>query len=74
MDDVLRDDFLYVVSGSLRFELRSADHVVLRTGDAFVILAGTAFRGCRWPRDSDEPCLFLAVSGSDVETTKEPVG
>ena len=69
-----RDDFLHVVQGRLKLELRDAPDVLLEAGDVVVIPAGTAFRGYRWPRDSDEPCLFLAVSAADVETTKEPVG
>ncbi len=68
-----RDDFLYVVRGALKLELRDAAEVVLEAGDAFVIPAGTAFRGYRWPRDSDEPCLFVAVSAAEREATKEPL-
>lgn len=68
-----REDFLYVVRGALKLELRDGDDVVLEAGDAFVIPAGAAFRGYRWPRESDEPCLFVAVSPADVETTREPL-
>jgi len=68
------DDFLYIVRGALKLELRDAPDVVLEAGDAFVIPAGTAFRGYRWPRNSDEPCLFVAVSAAERETTKERVG
>ena len=65
-----RDDVLYVVEGSLKLELRGQPSHVLEAGDVFVIEAGTAFRGYRWPRDSDEPCIFLAVSRADVETSR----
>jgi len=68
-----RDDFLYIVRGALKLELQGAEDVVLETGDAFVIPAGTAFRGFRWPRDSDEPCLFVAVSAADRQVRKEPL-
>jgi mannose-6-phosphate isomerase-like protein (cupin superfamily) len=68
-----REDFLFVVRGALRIELRDGDSLVLEAGDSFVIPAGTAFRGYRWPRDADEPCVFLAVSAADVETAKAPV-
>ena len=65
-----REDFLLVVRGGLKLELRDGADVVLGAGDSFVIPAGSAFRGYRWPRDSSEPCLFVAVSASDVVTTK----
>jgi len=68
-----REDFLFVVAGTLKPELRDVRDVVLETGGAFVIPARTAFRGYRWPRDSEEPCVFVAVSATDVETTKEPI-
>ena len=68
------DDFLYVVRGALKLELRDARNVVLVAGDAFVIAAGRAFRGYRWPRDSEEPCVFIAVSTSARGGTKEPGG
>lgn len=68
-----RDDLLYVLRGALKLELGDADELVLEAGTCFVIPAGTAFRGYRWPRDASEPCLFLAVSPGDV-TTSEPVG
>lgn len=69
-----REDFLYVVRGTLKVELREGDGAVLEAGDAFVIPAGTAFRGYRWPRDFGEPCVFVAVSAADVETVKLSVG
>jgi len=68
-----REDFLFVVAGTLKLELRDVRDVVLETRDAFVIPARTAFRGYRWPRDSEEPCVFIGVSAADVETTKEPI-
>lgn len=67
------EDVLFVVSGRLKLEFRDGTEVVLETGDAFAIQAGTAFRGYRWPRDAEEPCLFIAVARADVETTKEAV-
>jgi mannose-6-phosphate isomerase-like protein (cupin superfamily) len=65
-----RDDFLYVVQGALKLELRGAGDVVLEAGDSFVIPAGTGFRGYRWPRDG-EPCLFVAVSPGEQATREE---
>ena len=56
-----REDLLYVVRGSLRLELEARDPIVLHAGDVFVIPAGTAFRGYRWPRNG-EPCQFIAVA------------
>ncbi len=69
-----RDDVLYVVEGSVKLEIRGEPSRILEAGDVFVIEAGTAFRGYRWPRDSNEPCLFLAVSAADVESRREPLG
>lgn len=69
-----REDVLYVVAGTLKLEFRDVSPVVLEAGDAFVIPAGVAFRGYRWPRDTDEPCLFVAVSVADVAMSKEPIG
>lgn len=64
------DDFLFVVQGTMKLELRDLEDVVLETGDSFVIPAGAAFRGYRWPRDG-EPCLFVAVSPGDQATREE---
>jgi mannose-6-phosphate isomerase-like protein (cupin superfamily) len=69
-----RDDFLYVVAGCLRLEVRDGPDFELVARDSVVIPAGTAFRGFRWPRDSEEACVFAAVSSADMETRKEPVG
>jgi mannose-6-phosphate isomerase-like protein (cupin superfamily) len=68
-----REDFLYVVQGALKLELRGHPEggVVLQAGDSFVIPPGVAFRGYRWPRDG-EPCLFVAVSPADVGETTAP--
>ena len=66
------DDFLYVVRGELKLELRGKATVMLQEGDAFVIPAGAPFRGYRWPRTASEPCLFLAVSPGDQTTTEQP--
>ena len=68
-----REDFLLVVRGTLKLELRDGGDVVLEAGDAYVIPAGTAFRGYRWPRDSEEPCMFVAVSPAAQEATRRPV-
>ena len=65
-----REDFLYVVLGTLRLELRDREPITLDAGDAFVIPAQTPFRGYRWPRESEDPCLFIAVSRADVGQTK----
>ena len=56
-----REDLLYVIRGCLRLELEGGESHVIGPGEAYVIPAGTPFRGCRWPRDG-EPCLFLAVA------------
>jgi mannose-6-phosphate isomerase-like protein (cupin superfamily) len=67
-----REDFLYVVEGQLRLELDDAlqTAVTLRAGSAFVIPARTPFRGYRWPRDSDDACVFIAVSVAGAEAAK----
>jgi quercetin dioxygenase-like cupin family protein len=67
-----RDDVLHVVEGRLKLEIRGEPDRVLETGDVFVIRAGAAFRGYRWPRDADTPCVFLAVSVAGVETARDP--
>ena len=70
-----REDFLYVVQGSLRLEFRDdpGGTLTIEAGESFVIPAGLAFRGYRWPRDSDDPCLFVAVSPADAVMAKAPV-
>ena len=69
-----REDFLYVVQGALRLEFRDAHEaaVTLRAGESYVIPAYQPFRGYRWPRESDEPCLFVAVSPADTKDFKRP--
>lgn len=64
-----RDDLLYVICGTLRLELEGYDDQLLHAGELFVIPAGTAFRGYRWPRDG-EPCLFLAVAPAGARFTR----
>lgn len=64
-----REDLLYVIKGSLRLELGEGETRVLRSGEAFVIPAGTPFRGYRWPRDG-APCLFLAVAPANATFTR----
>lgn len=63
------DDLLYVVRGALRLELAEDEGHVISAGEVFVIPAGTAFRGYRWPRDG-EPCLFLAVAPAGTTFTR----
>jgi mannose-6-phosphate isomerase-like protein (cupin superfamily) len=58
-----REDVLVVVEGALRLELEGREPVVLEAGEAYVIPAGTPFRGYRWPRDG-APCEFVAVAPS----------
>lgn len=65
-----REDFLFVVEGTLELELAGCPTTRLEAGQCFVIPAGQPFRGYRWPRDAEEPCVFLAVSTADVETSK----
>lgn len=64
-----REDLIYVVRGKLKLELPDRT-ILLDVGDVFVIPAHTAFRGYRWPRDGDEPCLFLAVTPADAELVR----
>jgi mannose-6-phosphate isomerase-like protein (cupin superfamily) len=68
-----REDLLFVISGSLRLELENQESRIIRAGEAFVIPAGTPFRGYRWPRDG-EPCLVLAVApaGSGFSRLETP--
>jgi mannose-6-phosphate isomerase-like protein (cupin superfamily) len=61
-----RDDLLYVAEGWLRLELEGREPFVLHSGEAFVIPAGTPFRGYRWPREGTERCRFLAVAPADA--------
>ena len=70
-----REDFPYVVRGALRLEFLDAPEggVTVEAGESYVIPAGKAFLGYRWPRESSEPCLFVAVSRADAEMTKAPV-
>jgi len=70
-----REDFLYVIQGQLKLEFRDEPErsVVLGRGESFVIPPGAAFRGYRFPCDSEEPCLFVAVSPADQEDRREPV-
>ena len=64
-----REDLLYVIRGSLRLELAGGETHVVGAGEAFVIPAGTPFRGRRWPRDGG-PCLFLAVAPAGAAFTR----
>ena len=66
-----REDLLYVVRGALCLELDGQVPLVLHAGDTFVIPANTPYRGYRWPRDEDEPCLFLAVAPAGAEFTRK---
>jgi mannose-6-phosphate isomerase-like protein (cupin superfamily) len=63
-----REDLLYIIKGSLRLNLDGGESHVLHAGEAFVIPAGTPFRGYRWPRDG-APCLFLAVAPAEATFT-----
>jgi mannose-6-phosphate isomerase-like protein (cupin superfamily) len=64
-----REDLLYIIKGSLRLDLDGGESHVLRAGEAFVIPAGTRFRGYSWPRDT-APCLFLAVAPAEANFTR----
>jgi mannose-6-phosphate isomerase-like protein (cupin superfamily) len=68
-----RDDVVHVVQGALKLEIRGEPDRILEAGDVFVIEAGSAFRGYRWPRDSADACVFLAVSAADVESMRAPL-
>jgi mannose-6-phosphate isomerase-like protein (cupin superfamily) len=65
-----------VVQGALRLEFGDGkrDPITLEAGDSFVIPAQTPFRGYRWPRESETPCLFIAVSPADVGESKASFG
>lgn len=57
-------DVLYVARGQLRVEFADERWPprVLGVGDLLVLPAGAQCRAYRWPRDSREPAVFLAVS------------
>lgn len=63
------DDLLFVIRGTLRLEFEAREPVDVRSGELFVISAGTPFRGYRWPRDG-EPWLFLAVTRAGATFTR----
>jgi len=64
-DDV---DLIIVVQGQLKFEfeVRSLADRVLATGELLVIPAQTKCRAYRWPRDSKEAAVFVAVYPSST--------
>lgn len=65
-----RENLLFVIRGTLRLELPNAVVHDLHAGELFVIPPNTPFRGYRWPRESEEPCLYLAVTPADAELTR----
>jgi len=57
-------DVLCVVAGQLRVEFKAEQSatLTLRQGDVLVLPPDTACRAYRWPRDSKQAAVFLAVT------------
>ena len=57
-------DVLYLARGTLRVEFadESSPARTLRAGDLLVIPPGTRCRAYRWPRQSIEPAVFVAIT------------
>lgn len=57
-------DVLCVVEGELRveFKVEPSTTLTLTRGDVLILPPDTACRAYRWPRDSKEPAVFLAVT------------
>jgi hypothetical protein len=58
-------DVLCVIAGQLRVEFKaepSTPTLTLRTGDVLVLPPDTACRAYRWPRDSKQAAVFVAVT------------
>jgi hypothetical protein len=57
-------DVLCVVAGQLRVEFKAepGTAMTLRPGDVLVLPPDTACRAYRWPRDSKQAAVFLAVT------------
>ena len=57
-------DVLCVIAGQLRVEFKAdpGTAVTLRQGDVLVLPPDTACRAYRWPRDSAQAAVFLAVT------------
>ncbi len=57
-------DVLCVIEGQLRVEFKAepSTTLVLRQGDVLVLPPDTACRAYRWPRDSKQAAVFLAVT------------
>jgi quercetin dioxygenase-like cupin family protein len=68
-------DLLLVVSGRLRVEFEQPDQAprTLEPGDLLVLPAHTRCRAYRWPRDSQEPAIFLAVYPVDASSSHASV-
>ncbi|HTZ28734.1 MAG TPA: hypothetical protein VMC83_32340 [Streptosporangiaceae bacterium] len=60
----LDTDVLCVVAGQLRVEFKAepSTTLTLRQGDVLVLPPDTACRAYRWPRDSEQAAVFLAVT------------
>ena len=56
-------DLILVVKGKLKMEFESTDlsPCVLEPGDLIVLPPNTCCRAYRWPRDTEDATLFLAV-------------
>lgn len=65
-----REELLCVIRGTLRLELPNSIVHDLDAGSVFVIPPRTPFRAYRWPRESEEPCLYLAVVPADAELSR----
>ncbi len=61
-------DVLCVVAGRLRVEFKAepSTTLTLRRGDVLVLPPDTACRAYRWPRDSEQAAVFLAVTARPV--------
>lgn len=61
-------DLLLVLQGQLRVELEQPElePLDLQPGDLFVLPANTRCRAYRWPRESQEATIFVAVYPTDA--------
>ncbi len=62
-------DVLCVVTGGLRVEFATSivPAVTLAPGDVLVLPPDTACRAYRWPRDREQPTLFLAITARNAQ-------
>ncbi len=67
-------DVLCVVTGQLRVEFQAEPSTLLtlQRGDVLVLPPRTACRAHRWPRDSKQAVVFLAVTARATAARQEP--